>query len=150
MSTALGLSRQYLQGTLDAMGVSAQIGEEEIGGEPALQVETAEQAILIGRGGENLRALQYIVYQMVKRELPTAEITTIDVAGYRKARLNQLETIVDQAKAQAMGSDEPITLAPMNAYERRFVHSILSDEPALITESTGEEPDRRVVIRRAS
>ncbi len=147
---SLELSQQHLQGTLDAMGVSAQISQEEIGGEPALQVETAEQAILIGRGGDNLRALQYIIYQMVKRDLPTAEITTIDVAGYRKARLLQLETTVEQAKEQAKSSDEPITLAPMNAYERRFVHSILSDEPDLVTESTGQEPDRRVVIRRAS
>ncbi len=145
--TPIELTQKHLEAMLAAMGITATVAQEEIGGETGLQVDTSDQAILIGRGGDNLKALQYIVHQMVVRELADAPMITIDVAGYRKGRLRQLEAMVSLAKNQALSSNEPVTLAPMNAYERRYVHSILTDEPNFITESTGEEPARRVVIR---
>ncbi len=149
-SEAVQVSRELLERLLELLGVAAEITEEEIAGEPSLQVETSDQALLIGRGGENLRALQYIVHQMVKRRLGDTPMVTVDVAGYRRARLRQLDVMVGLARAQALSETQPVTLAPMNAYERRYIHSILSDDNELTSESTGLEPDRRVVIRRAA
>ena len=146
---AVQASRDYLEHLLELLGVAAEISQEEIAGEPALQVETSDQALLIGRGGENLRALQYIVHQMVKRRIGDTPMITVDVAGYRKARLRQLDVMASLARSQALSESQPVTLAPMNAYERRYIHSILSDDAELTSESTGQEPTRRVVIRRA-
>lgn len=150
MTGALELTREYVEGVLTALGVAATIAEEEIGGEKALQVDTTDQALLIGRGGENLKALQYLIHQMVARQLPDSPMITIDVAGYRKQRLRKLDVMVGLAKTQALSSNEPVELAPMNAYERRYIHSILTNEPELTSESLGQEPARHIVIRKAN
>lgn len=149
MNTAIDLSQQTVQEILDRLGVAATVQIEPIAGEDAVQIDTTDQAVLIGRGGENLKALQYLVHQLVKRQLPDAPMVTVDVAGYRKARLRKLDVMIGLAKSQAMASSEPVKLAPMNAYERRYIHSVVAEDPDVLSESSGLEPDRRVVIRKA-
>ena len=148
MST-IELSKQYLERILNLLGVDGQVEVEELGGEDSLQVNTKDQALLIGRRGDNLKSLQYLIYQMVRKTKPDAPIVTIDVAGYRKDRLKRLDIMVGLAKTQIFASHEPVELAPMNAYERRYVHNLISEDPELISQSSGQEPSRRIVISKS-
>src|SRR3990167_4261325 len=148
MST-IELSKQYLERILNLLGVDGQVEVEELGGEDSLQVNTKDQALLIGRRGDNLKSLQYLIYQMVRKTKPDAPIVTIDVAGYRKDRLKRLDIMVGLAKTQIFASHEPVELAPMNDYERRYVHNLISEDPELISQSSGQEPSRRIVISKS-
>lgn len=149
MNEATALSLEVTQKLLNLMGFNAEVSAELIGSEEGIQVDTGDQAILIGKGGENLKAIQYIVHQIVRKQLPDAAMVTIDVAGYRKARLHKIDEIIQEASAKVKDTNQSVELSPMNAYERRYVHSVLAENSELTTTSSGEEPNRRIVIQKA-
>lgn len=149
MNEATALSLEVTQKLLGLMGFSAEVSAEVIGSEEGIQVDTSDQAILIGKGGENLKAIQYIVHQIVRKQLPDAPMVTVDVAGYRKARLHKIDEIIEEATAKVKDTHQAVELSPMNAYERRYVHSVLAEDSELTTSSSGEEPNRRIVIQKA-
>lgn len=103
-------------------------------------------AILIGRAGSTLDALQYLVNVSCRR---TGEITKkiiIDVEGYRKRRKAKLEKQVEQLAEKAISQNRTVELDPMNASERKIVHMALREIDGVWTESIGEGPERHVVI----
>ena len=103
-------------------------------------------AILIGRAGSTLDALQYLVNVSCRR---TGEITKkiiIDVEGYRKRRKAKLEKQVEQLAEKAISQNRTVELDPMNASERKIVHMALRKIDGVWTESIGEGPERHVVI----
>lgn len=103
-------------------------------------------AILIGRAGSTLDALQYLVNVSCRR---TGEITKkiiIDVEGYRKRRKAKLEKQVEQLAEKAISQNRTVELDPMNASERKIVHMALRKIDGVWTESIGESPERHVVI----
>lgn len=114
-----------------------------------LEVEGDVDGRLIGRRGETLHALQQIVTAIVKQNTDERVFVHLDIAGYKAGRA---ERLAEQVKAEAQKVAEtgtPHTLKPMNAAERRIVHMALADMPEVVTESEGEGPARRVVIKRA-
>lgn len=110
---------------------------------------TEESSLLIGRGGENLKALQHIVNLISYQESIDEELEKIflDVNNYRKKQKESLLVLVDRVSEQVLRTGMPEVLRPMSGYERRTVHLELTKNPGLMTESIGEEPNRRIVVK---
>ena len=103
-------------------------------------------SILIGRQAETLNALQYIASLIVGKELGRAVTLVIDVEGYRQRREQQIRQLARRMAEQAVNTKRRQVLEPMPANERRLVHIELRENPLVTTESTGEEPHRKVTI----
>ncbi len=139
--------------------VEAVVGEllERMGFDCALEVETDDSAILvalegersgllIGRHGQTLNALQYLVNIMVGRASSDRRRVVMDVAGYRSRRQKSLELLARKMAARARRHRQAFTLDPMPAHERRLVHLALQGADGVTTGSQGREPFRAVVI----
>jgi len=83
---------------------------------------------------------------MLDEEIPPI---VVDVSGYKQRRYKYLKDLAVRAASQVVESGEPLTLEPMSAYERRIIHTALNDDERVITESTGFEDSRKVVIKPA-
>ena len=104
-------------------------------------------AILIGKNGKNMSALQLIIRQMVNAKLSKPLSIIIDVGNYKEKRARNIEYLAKKLAREAYKTKTEITMDSMNSYERRIVHSILADDKYVYTESIGEEPNRKVVIK---
>lgn len=105
-----------------------------------------EMGVIIGRRGETLLALQYLVNQIVARRYPGSPLITIDAAHYRRRREEQLVGLAKRMADRVRRTRQPITLEPMPPAERRIIHLTLVDDPDVMTYSTGEGASRKVVI----
>lgn len=103
---------------------------------------------LIGRKGERLSALQHLLNLMLSRRMGVWTRLLVDVEEYRGRRERQLTDLANQAAAHVVESGKMLQLEPMPALERRWVHLALRDHPGVITQSIGEEPNRRIVVLR--
>ncbi|HEU5103590.1 MAG TPA: RNA-binding cell elongation regulator Jag/EloR [Roseiflexaceae bacterium] len=122
-------------------------------GEPeetiTLHVEGADEeamGLLIGRRGETLRSLQFMVNLLVSRKVQKWPQVVVDVGNYRQRRQESLEGLARRMAERVRQSGRPLTLEPMGAYERRIVHLALRPDPTVYTESSGEGENRKVVI----
>lgn len=111
-----------------------------------VDIQGNDLSILIGRRSETLNALQYITSLIVSKELNKWVPLMIDVQGYRERRNRQLRQLGRKMAEQAIQSGRKQVLEPMPANERRVIHLELRDHPQVFTESTGEEPYRKVTI----
>jgi len=142
----LPIGAEILSGLLEAMGVEAEVKIEQIPGREGVEVSGGDLGALIGRGGENLVALQQVVSAMTSRRVGRTVHVPVDVEGYRRRREDQLREIAARVASRVRSSGQAVTLEPMLAYERRVVHLAVQDQPGIRTESVGIEPNRRVVI----
>ena len=133
---------------LGALGVVANtyIREDAPGGTIAFDIEGEDAGLLIGRRGETLQALQFLVNLMVNKELGRQAYVTIDVEGYRDRRHESLRTLAMRTASRVASSGRQFALQPMSAGERRIVHLTLAEHPSVRTESRGEGEQRRVVV----
>ncbi len=111
-----------------------------------LEVEGEDLGVLIGRRGENLEALQYILNLMVQRWTQVWPGISVDVGGYRRRREEVLEGLARRMARRVVETQQPFTFEPMPARERRIVHLAIQDDQSVLTESLGEGDERRVVI----
>lgn len=110
-------------------------------------VEGEDLGILIGRRGQTLACLQYIVRLITgNRVKAVTPPIVIDVNGYKQRRYQSLRTLAQRMAEEVEANGEPFTLEPMPAYERRIIHLALAEHPGVTTESTGFGEDRKVVI----
>jgi spoIIIJ-associated protein len=114
---------------------------------PFFDIEGEDSALLIGRRGETLRALQLLVRTIVGRKLGTNVNFSVDVEGYDDRRRQSLANLADRVASRVIKTGRSIELEPMSARERRIVHISLADQKGIQTESSGEGKDRRVVIQ---
>lgn len=133
---------------LAAMGVAAEIEVSNFNDQPYLNIESPDHAILIGRGGENLRSLQYIINLILKHNIKDSPFVVVDVAGYKKERSQKIAHIAKEAADKAVSTSRDVRLKPMNSYERRLVHMHLAENPEVETSSEGEEPHRTIIIKK--
>src|SRR3954451_13631094 len=101
---------------------------------------------LIGRKGERLSALQHLVNLMLSKEMGTWTRVLVDVEDYRGRRERQLRELAERAAERVVETGKMLQLEPMPALERRCIHLTLRDNPSVVTQSIGEEPNRRVVL----
>jgi spoIIIJ-associated protein len=127
--------------------VSAHYGEARDDRHPIMvDIRGGDLGVLIGRRGETLDAFQYISSLMVGKETNQFVQLIVDVEGHRDRRERQLRQLARRMAEQVLKSGRKLTLEPMTAAERRIIHMELRDHPAVTTQSTGEEPHRKVTI----
>lgn len=150
---ALKVARDTVSELLGKMKVHATVtarfidSEDPAEGQQVLvDVQGDDLSILIGRRSETLNALQYIASLIVGKELERWTPLLIDVQGYRARRDRQLRQLARRMAEQAVQSGRKQVLEPMPASERRVIHLELRNHPQVQTESTGEEPNRKVMI----
>ena len=105
-----------------------------------------EVGALIGRFGQTIDAIQYLLNAIVARREGERIEVTIDAAGYRERRRDMLERLADRSAERALRSGEPVELEPMSAVERKIVHLRLEEVEGVETSSAGTEPNRYVVV----
>ena len=115
-------------------------------GELILDVTGGDLAVLIGRHGRTLDALQMVLSSLMSSTLRFRYPVVVDVEGYKNRRRDKLRTMARSAAARAKRQRSKVSLPPMNAYERRLVHLALVDDDGVTTHSEGEDPTRHVVI----
>lgn len=121
------------QAPQDAEGVTLEIGGEDAG-------------LLIGRRGDTLSSLQYVMNLLVTRRMKERIMVTIDVEGYKERRHEALRALALRMAERVRSSGRPVTLEPMPASERRIIHMALAEQPDVMTQSTGEGEGRKVAI----
>ncbi len=129
--------------------VSTRYGEPENPGDDrpvVVDIRGNDLSILIGRKAETLNALQYITNLIIGRHLEKWVPLHIDVEGYRARRELALKNLAERMAEQARSSGRRQVLEPMPANERRLIHIALREDQTVITESIGEEPNRKVTI----
>ncbi len=141
---------EVLNKLLDTMNVSAtatlrSAHDSQTGG-PQIDLEGDDSGLLIGRQGETLRSLQYVVNLLVNQDRTETVRVTLDVEQYRDRRNKALTEMARRVAEKVDASGRPITLEPMSPAERRVVHMALANHPRVTTESTGFGMGRRISI----
>lgn len=132
---------------INQMGIEADIEIREQPGTVVYNIRTEDTNMLIGRFGINLQSLQYICRVLVKRSMEKEFNFLIDVDNYKKKREAHLQELANQAYKESVNSNTAVALKSMPAYERRIIHTTLSDKEDVSTVSVGDEPNRMVVIK---
>ena len=141
-------AKQIISAMLEAMGfVEYTIYEDQLESRQILSIAAENQAVLIGRKGESLTAFQTLFNVILKHQDPSAPFITIDIAGYKKERIERVMRIAEDTAKKVRDYGREQEMKPMNAFERRIVHTVLAEIPELETESVGEDPNRKVIIR---
>ena len=150
-----GIAKGVIERLLMVMGVTASVepyvpqpveGEGETSGPIAFDIEGEDLGILIGRRGQTLSCLQYIVRLIVSHQTKVNVPITIDVEGYKQRRFESLRALAQRLAEQVSVRKSPFTLEPMPAYERRIIHLTLASHPDVSTHSIGFGEARKVVI----
>src|SRR5438309_502385 len=131
---------------LALMGIDAEVTLDDRERHERGEVLGPDLGALIGRGGENLVALQQITSAITSRRVGRTVHIPVDIEGYRRRREEQLREIAQRVASRVRATGQAVTLEPMLAYERRIVHLAVQDTPGVKTESVGIDPNRRVVI----
>lgn len=133
---------------LASMGVVAEtyVREELDNGSMVFEIEGEDAGLLIGRRGETLQALQFLVRMIVNRQLGRKAYVVVDVEDYRERRAEMLRRLARRTAGRVATSGRPTSLEPMSPGERRVVHMALAGHPRVRTESEGEGNHRRVVV----
>lgn len=113
---------------------------------PVFEIEGDDAGLLIGRKGETLRALQFIVRYISSKTLGYRTNLMIDVENYQQRRYSSLAKLTEKVAKNVIDSGRPVKLEPMPSNERRVVHMTLADHPEVTTESMGSGDSRQVVV----
>ena len=148
LDTIADVAVRNLKAILACFGETAVTIDEFEGdeGELILDVSNGDLAVLIGRHGRTLDALQMVVSSLMSSKLRFHYPLVVDVEGYKNRRKEKLRGIALSAAARAKRQHSRVSLPPMNAYERRLVHLALLSDEQVTTHSEGEDPSRHVVI----
>ena len=140
----------FLQDVLRAMGMEVNI-ISSIDSEGALNInmEGDHMGILIGKRGQTLDSLQYLTNRIANKNQDEYVRVKLDTENYRQRRKETLENLAKNIAYKVKRTKKPVSLEPMNPYERRVIHSALQGDKYVSTHSEGEEPYRRVVVTLA-
>ncbi len=145
------ITAEVVESLLSLLGVDVvltlkQLHNDDLDG-PIFEIEGDDAGLLIGRKGETLKTLQFIVRYIVSHRLDDRVNLMIDVEGYQERRNLALENMARRVARRVSDTGREIALEPMPPNERRIVHLALSDHPRVTTESTGDGISRQVVIQ---
>ena len=141
--------REILDTMLGYLGFVAEIQEVETDNGRQLQVFTAESDLLIGRDGEVLEDLQFLLNRILQAKDRNAPKVQVDVAHWRAMRDDRLRSRIRQIADTVRISGRPVKLEPMNSYDRRIVHNTLKDDPDVMSFSPSDDARiKRITIQR--
>ncbi len=136
---------------LNALGITEYTAyADQLEDQPIIAISAEEHAVLIGRRGESLHAFQTLLNSIARHRDASAPFIAVDVANYKKDRIEKIMRLAEDAAQKVLDYGKDLELRPMNAFERRIVHMVLADKPDLATESVGQDPFRKVIIKPAS
>lgn len=146
--TIVDKTREYLDVLFKAMDIETEISIDynEESNNMNINLEGPEMGILIGKRGQTLDALQYLISLFVNKESEAYIRVKLDTENYRARRKDTLENLAKNIAFKVKRSRRSVTLEPMNPYERRIIHSALQNDKYVATRSEGEEPYRKVVV----
>lgn len=141
-------AKKFLQDVFKAMGMTVVIDAKYNEAEHSLDVELSgdEMGVLIGKRGQTLDSLQYLISLVVNKGTGEYIRVKVDTENYRQRRKETLENLAKNISYKVKRTKRPVSLEPMNPYERRIIHSALQNDRYVTTHSEGEEPFRRVVV----
>ncbi|HUW21201.1 MAG TPA: R3H domain-containing nucleic acid-binding protein [Candidatus Bathyarchaeia archaeon] len=139
--------KESIQGIIDNLEIEAVIKLKEDEKGVKVTIETPEAGYLIGRHGETLNALQYLLKVIVYNQTGEFPPLEIDIADYRRNREKILQSMVASAAKRVKLTGKPVALSPMSSYERRITHLIITLEKDVFSESEGEGDERKVVVK---
>lgn len=143
-------AEDFLNGLLDELDMGGEAEADiEDDGNIAVRLDGDDFAVLIGRGGATLDALQDLTRAAVHTKTGERALLTLDITGYRDRQKARLEERALEVAAAVRSSGQPVSLEPMSSYERLVIHQALADEDGIVTSSSGEEPERFVVVSPA-
>jgi spoIIIJ-associated protein len=145
------IAADYLEELLDIADLDGDIDIDIDHGRAAVEIVADEGSArslrrLVGQDGEVLEALQELTRLAVQARTGERSRLMLDVAGYRAARRSELSKAASSAIEKARSSGQPVSMEPMNAFERKVVHDVVA-AAGLASDSEGAEPNRRVVVR---
>ncbi len=137
---------EFLENLFNLMGVNAQIEVfNKENDELFMKIHSEDRGIIIGKHGETLDAIQYLLNVISSRKGYEKNLY-LDLDGYREKRKLYLKRVARRAASRAISTGKTVSLDPMSTVERRYVHNLLKKDPYITTKSEGREPKRRIVI----
>ena len=139
-------AKEFLREMFVAMGIIVNIETELKEKQLLINLSGSDMGILIGKRGQTLDSIQYLVNLVVNKGNAPYLSITIDTENYRQRRKETLESLAYNLAKKVKQTGKKVVLEPMNPYERRIIHSSLQNNKYVTTYSEGEEPYRRVVV----
>lgn len=137
----------FLRDTLNAMGMTVElISDVDADGALGIEMKGENMGLLIGKRGQTLDALQYLANRVANKHQDGYVRVKLDTENYRARREETLKNLAKNIAYKVKRSKRPVSLEPMNPYERRIIHAALQSDPYVTTHSEGEEPYRKVVV----
>ncbi len=143
---AIDKVENFLRDIYKAMNMDVELVSNYDGEVLNVQMNGDDMGLLIGKRGQTLDSLQYLVSLVVNKGSSNYIRVKLDTENYRERRKATLENLAKNISVKVRKSRQSVALEPMNPYERRIIHSALQDDPFVTTHSEGEEPDRKVVV----
>ena len=141
--------KEIVEKILGTLGFPAAVAEQKFGGDLLLDVKTEESGRLIGRQGQTLADLQYIVNRILFQQDQSAPKVMLDVGGYRSQAREALVQKAKEAAEKVRRWGDAVELEPLNAFDRRIVHQALRDDPDIETHSVEVDgTDKKVLLLR--
>jgi len=138
---------EFLISVTKYMGIETQIEIKIRDNTVSMKMFSDNNNILIGKGGQTLTALQHIIRQMILSKYKIKMNILLDVENYKEKQIKNIEYLAKQTAREVSRTKIEAKLSPMNSYQRRIVHSILTNFRGVTTESVGTEPNRCIVIK---
>ena len=138
--------KEFLDKVFQAMNMEVEVSVDCHENEMDIELKGNEMGVLIGKRGQTLDSLQYLTSLVVNKGNADYIRVKVDTENYRKRRKETLENLAKNLAYKVKRTKRPVTLEPMNPYERRVIHSVLQNDKYVSTHSEGEEPFRRVII----
>lgn len=148
-ASALEHAQHILDAMLGYLGFTAQIEQDDGADGPTLQVLTKDSDALIGRRGEVLEDIQYLVNRILFRHMPDAPRIRVDVEFYRSMREDKMIARARELAEKVRATGQPAELPPMNSYYRRLIHNVFVDDTEVAsTSSGGDARFKRITLLR--
>lgn len=140
-------TKLYLKQVIANMNVEAEIEMGVEGNHVNFEVSGDNIAVLIGKRGQTLNALQYLLHLAINKDGKQFYTVSLDAEGYRQRRKETLESLAGKMADKAVRLDKKVALEPMPSFERKIIHAALQSNKEITTYSDGVEPHRHIVIK---
>ena len=143
----MAAAKETLLAILALMKIEAQVTVEDTPEAISLTLQGADEGLLIGKRGQTLDALQYVVNKILSKQGREKKQVIVDTEDYRKKREEALVSLAEKVSQKVRKTKKPVTLGNMTARERRIIHLTLQNDDTVVTKSRGEGHNRKIIVR---
>lgn len=146
MEEQIEIAKNFTYDLIKLMGFESEISTSKKNGEIYIDIKTKNVGKLIGKNGNTLDSLQFLINKMVNKKLKYSVRLILDINRYRKRREEQLKKLASQWSETAKKKNKEITIGPFNTFERRIIHTTLKKDSLIKTESIGNGDTKKIKI----